>query len=119
MRVGHEIVRGWPWGGQKSTGQSIAIKLFRKSLFSTPEEEQRFAQEVRTLAEIRHPHIVSIIDRGRTENGTPFLVTRFVNGWPIDKYVDHRLRTGGQSVPDSHEFLIGGAEVPGGRPPAV
>lgn len=111
--AGYHILRRLAIGGQAvvyeavqvSTQQQVAIKLLRAGVFSTKDEEVRFSREVSALAKIQHPHIVPIIDRGTTKFGVPYLVTQFINGWPIDKYVDQRLRDGENADPDSAKLL--------------
>ena len=90
---------------QNSTEQRVAVKLLRAGTLSTEDEQLRFSQEVAALAKIQHPHIVPIIDSGRTEQGIPFLVTQFVNGLPVDKYVDQELRGNDDANPDPTKLL--------------
>lgn len=71
---------------QESTGQSVAIKLLLHGAIAGDSQRARFEREVEILAKVTHPHIVSIVDRGETEDGMPYLVTQFVHGWPVDKY---------------------------------
>ncbi len=47
----------------------VAIKLLRDAT-----EASRFEREMHTLATLRHPGIVSLLDAGSTAEGTPFLV---------------------------------------------
>lgn len=71
---------------QESTGQSVAIKLLLHGAIAGDSQRARFEREVEILAKVTHPHIVSIVDRGESEDGMPYLVTQFVRGWPVDKY---------------------------------
>jgi TPR repeat protein/serine/threonine protein kinase len=47
----------------------------------------RFAQEVKALAVIDHPGIVSALDSGVTEDGQPFLVMQYVDGRTLNEIV--------------------------------
>lgn len=58
----------------------IAIKVLRALLIDGPQAEERFDREARALAKVQHPAIVPIFDRGRTEEGEPFLVMELLNG---------------------------------------
>ena len=90
MRVGdrYELVEllgegamGWVYRAvHVALGRSVAIKLLKTA--EAPEAEQiaRFEQEARTVSRLNHPHIVSIIDFGRTPGGLFYLVTEFVVG---------------------------------------
>jgi formylglycine-generating enzyme required for sulfatase activity len=50
----------------------------------------RFDREVEALAKLDHPGIVGILDRGRTDDGTPFLVMDFIQGEDLDAYLRQR-----------------------------
>lgn len=47
---------------------------------------ERFRQEQKILARLNHPHIASLIDSGRAEDGTPWLAMPFVEGLRIDHW---------------------------------
>jgi tRNA A-37 threonylcarbamoyl transferase component Bud32 len=64
---------------QLSLGRTVAVKLLRQELASDEQFVARFEKEAAALAALRHPNIVSIVDRGRTEN-TYFLVMVYVDG---------------------------------------
>jgi eukaryotic-like serine/threonine-protein kinase len=52
----------------------------------------RFRQERQLLAQLEHPHIARLLDGGTTADGVPFFAMEFVQGEPIQRYVDtHRL----------------------------
>jgi serine/threonine protein kinase len=55
----------------------VAIKLFRSSLDATA--SRRFDSEVRTLAGLSHPALVSVYDAGASD-ATPFVVLQLVEG---------------------------------------
>ncbi len=67
----------------------VALKVLNAGLLATDWHE-RFRLEVRFLASLRHPHIASLLDAGVAEDGTPWLVTEFVDGEPIDQYSRRR-----------------------------
>lgn len=68
--------------GERADGafeQTVAIKLLREGLqFGSFAE--RFVQERQTLAQLKHPHIASLLDGGTTEDGMPYLVMEHVDG---------------------------------------
>jgi serine/threonine protein kinase len=53
-----------------------AIKVMQHM---TPQDEQDFLREAQTLAQLRHPHILRVLDFG-TEGNTPFLVMDYAPG---------------------------------------
>ncbi|MBF5045140.1 serine/threonine protein kinase [Aggregicoccus sp. 17bor-14] len=64
---------------QLSLGRTVAVKLLSRDLAEDKSFVARFQKEAAALATLRHPHIVSIVDKGQTED-TYFLVMEFVDG---------------------------------------
>ncbi|MGI8671314.1 MAG: serine/threonine-protein kinase [Luteitalea sp.] len=59
-------------------GDEVAIKVL-----STPDDEslrERFLRESRAAAQLRHPHIVGVLDYDVDDQGHPFLVMEYLNG---------------------------------------
>lgn len=71
---------------QRSTQRIVAIKFLRGGPFLREREKAYFESEVRTLARLKHPNIVTILDSGST-SGFHYLVMDFVSGEPVDRYV--------------------------------
>jgi len=69
--------------------RTVALKLIRRGI-DTDRVLDRFRQERRILAELRHPNIASLIDGGATEDGRPYFVMEFVEGEPIDAYCERK-----------------------------
>jgi serine/threonine protein kinase/tetratricopeptide (TPR) repeat protein len=67
--------------------QRVAIKFVPDTATSAVFLD-RFLQERQILASLQHPGIASLLDAGRTANGHPYLVMEYVDGRPIDEYVD-------------------------------
>ncbi len=59
-------------------GRPVAIKAFRPPL-SDPVATSRFLQEIRVVATLSHPHILTLHDSGAVE-GVLYFVTPFVEG---------------------------------------
>lgn len=66
--------------------QTVAVKLLGQGLFSKGARE-RFLNERRILARLRHKNIASLIDGGATDEGIPFLIMEYVEGVPVTRYV--------------------------------
>jgi len=72
--------------------QRVAIKVVRRGM-DTEEILRRFRSERQILAHLDHPNIAKLFDGGTTEDGRPYFVMEFVEGWPIDEYCDERKLT--------------------------
>ncbi len=70
----------------------VAVKVL---LAPDPAAAARFRHERQILAGLDHPNIARLLDGGTSDNGAPFLVMEFVEGRPLDRYVEeNRLSTG-------------------------
>ncbi len=72
----------------KSTGRKVAVKFFPGGSFATRKEKVRMDREVRVLAALDHPNIVSVIDRGQTADGSTYFVLEYVRGKTLAEYID-------------------------------
>jgi serine/threonine protein kinase len=52
--------------------------------------EDRFLAEARLAASVRHPFVVAVLDQGRTDEGTPYMVMEYLDGVSLGT----RLRVG-------------------------
>lgn len=89
---GHELLHVLGEGGggtvfkakQKSTGQAVAIKLLgtgdEKSPLQTERLEARFEREVQLAAQLHHPHIVTLLGSGKTNEGHHYAAFEYVPG---------------------------------------
>ncbi|MGC4033591.1 MAG: serine/threonine-protein kinase [Tepidisphaeraceae bacterium] len=60
-------------------GRRVAIKMLLSGDFATGNEMRRFAREAKSIAALRHPHIVQIFDFGEHE-GRPFFSMELLEG---------------------------------------
>jgi len=65
---------------QLSLNRSVAVKIFPDWIENTPDALARFDREARALAELNHPNIISVIDRGITETGRHYIVMNYIEG---------------------------------------
>ena len=56
----------------------MAVKYLRKSLLDEPYLVERFIDESRIVARLRHPNIVGVHGLGRTPGGSYFIVMDLV-----------------------------------------
>jgi serine/threonine-protein kinase len=66
-----------------------ALKTVRNAA-ANPLLIQRFELECEALASLSHPGIARLIDAGKCQDGSPFVVMEFVDGEPIDAWCDRR-----------------------------
>src|SRR6185437_7883037 len=61
----------------------VAIKLLHREIASDSDQLERFRREARAVAQLSHPHIVSVIDAGDDSDPThprPHIVFEYVEG---------------------------------------
>lgn len=92
-RITEEIARGGMGNVFKAVRDDdsyqklVAIKLIRSDV-ANDIVAQRFRAERQILANLDHPNIAHLIDGGRSDDGTPYLVMEYVNGVPINDYCE-------------------------------
>ncbi|MGE0359245.1 MAG: protein kinase [Vicinamibacterales bacterium] len=68
-------------------GDEVALKALHPA-DSGPEATERFLRESRACAQLRHPHIVSILDYDLDAAGQPFLVMELLSGPSLREELD-------------------------------
>lgn len=58
----------------------VAIKVLSDSWQSDAELVARFEREAEIVSGVEHPHVVRVLDAGRTEQGIPYLVMEYLDG---------------------------------------
>lgn len=66
-------------GRQLAVGRAVAIKLLHADVAARGEHRQRFEREAQTLAALRHPNIVGIVDFG-VDGDASYLVMELAEG---------------------------------------
>jgi eukaryotic-like serine/threonine-protein kinase len=61
-------------------GEDVALKVPRADGELSEREAQRFLEEARMLARVRHGSVVEVLDSGRLPDGRPYLVMRRYEG---------------------------------------
>jgi eukaryotic-like serine/threonine-protein kinase len=80
----------------------VAIKLMHREIASHSEQLERFRREARSVAQLNHPHIVTVIDAGEDE-GTPYIVFEFVDGETLKERI---RRCGRLPIPEAIAYAI-------------
>jgi predicted Ser/Thr protein kinase len=77
--------------------RTVAIKVLHEQFASDDEYVERFRREARSVAQLSHPNIVTVIDRGEDES-RQFIVFEFVEGENLKQLI---RRTGPLPVRDA------------------
>ncbi|MFK7912812.1 MAG: serine/threonine-protein kinase [Pseudomonadales bacterium] len=67
----------------------VAIKVVRRSA-NTERLVERLREERRTMTLLKHPNIALMLDGGETDEGYPYLVMEYVDGIPLNQYLEQQ-----------------------------
>jgi serine/threonine-protein kinase len=59
--------------------RNVALKILHERFNDDQDHVERFRREARAVAQLSHPNIVTVIDRGETD-GTQYIVFELVDG---------------------------------------
>jgi serine/threonine protein kinase len=91
---------------KEGESEPVALKVMRSRLSDEEESRKRFLREARAAGEVRHRHLVPVLDAGEA-GGRRYLVMPYVPG----RNLDDRLGEGALPIPDAVRIL---AEVGSG-----
>ncbi|MCC6809551.1 MAG: serine/threonine protein kinase [Deltaproteobacteria bacterium] len=74
-------------------GRLVAIKILRSEYSQNADAVQRFFLEARAVNQMRHPHIIDIIDFCPNEGGEAYYVMEFMEGADVETLLDRRVIT--------------------------
>jgi eukaryotic-like serine/threonine-protein kinase len=85
----------------------VAIKLMHREIASDSDQLERFRREARAVAQLSHPHIVTVIDAGEEAHpdggGTPYIVFEYVDGETLKALM---RRTGQLEITEAIAYAI-------------
>ncbi|MCW2970723.1 MAG: hypothetical protein JWO23_1850 [Solirubrobacterales bacterium] len=89
----------------------VAIKLMHREIAADSDQLERFRREARSVAQLNHPHVVTVIDAGEepaTEDGNPgdgcpYIVLEFVEGETLKDVI---RREGPLDIPQAIAYAI-------------
>src|SRR4051794_2002345 len=84
----------------------VAIKLMHRHIAAHSEQLERFRREGRAVAQLSHPHIVTVIDATEDSDPThpnPYIVFEFVDGETLKQRIQ---RCGRLAIPESIAYAI-------------
>jgi hypothetical protein len=82
--------------------RTVAIKVLHEQFASDEEYVERFRREARSVAQLSHPNIVTVIDRGEDQS-RQFIVFEFVEGENLKQLI---RRTGPLPVRDAVQMAL-------------
>jgi serine/threonine-protein kinase len=65
----------------------IAIKVLHREISDQPDQIERFRREARSVAQLSHPNVVSVIDAGE-DGGYPYIVFEYVEGDTLKQRIE-------------------------------
>ncbi len=74
---------------------NLAMKILAARLADSDRAQERFLHEVRITAQLRHPGIVSVHDRGVLDDGRPWFTMTEVRGRTLQEVIDEAHATPG------------------------
>ncbi len=119
MRLLGEGAFGFVWlGMDEELQRHVAIKVPKPERFRGPEDAEQYLAEARMVAGLDHPHIVPVYDVGRTETGSIYVVSKFIEGCTLadrlkqpNQKISHEeitklLATAAQALHHAHEHRL-------------
>src|SRR5438105_3608511 len=67
--------------------RNVALKVLHPHYSDDPEYVERFRREARSVAQLSHPHIVTVIDRGE-DGGQQFIVFEYIDGENLKQLIE-------------------------------
>jgi hypothetical protein len=88
-------------GHDPQLDREVAIKVPRPHRMKSPAVIQQYLDEARTAARLDHPGIVPVYDCGQTDDGRPFVVSKFIAGRNLRSELQARRFT----APEAARFV--------------
>jgi tRNA A-37 threonylcarbamoyl transferase component Bud32 len=82
--------------------RNVALKILHEQYRTDDEFVERFKREARTVAQLSHPNIVTVIDRGE-DGGRQFIVFEYIDGENLKELL---VRSGRLPVRDALELAL-------------
>ncbi len=98
--------------------RAVAIKLMHREIAADSDQLERFRREARAVAQLSHPHIVTVIDAGEEPSahggaaqaqghepqaGTPYIVLEYVDGETLKQLI---RRSGPLAITEALAYTI-------------
>lgn len=84
--------------GSRGFQKMVAIKTMLPGLIDDPQFERMFLDEASLASQVRHPHVIEIMDLGE-QDGILYIVMEWVDGEPISVILKYAASRGGIPLP--------------------
>ncbi len=74
---------------QITMGRPVALKVLKRKLEGDKDIVKRFLREVKAVALLSHPNIITVHDFGKTEDGLLYIAMEYLDGEPLSSAI-HR-----------------------------
>ena len=89
-------------GIQDSLKRKVAIKVIHKKLANQAIVLEQFERESYIIAQLNHPHVIHVIDKGLLKDKTPYFIMEYLQGQDLAQLIQQ----GGLEVNKKIELLI-------------
>ncbi len=80
------------------TGDPAAVKLLHPHTLGNPDHVARFVRETEAAGALRSPHVVSVLEVGRTDGDMPYLAMELLRGNDLAYHLRKRRKLGPNKV---------------------
>lgn len=95
-------------GADKVLNREVAIKVLHEHLLGDQSSVQRFKLEAQSIANFDCPKILKIYARGELPGGQLYLVSDYLEGLTLDKYLQKNKKLSSEQLCDIFEQILDG-----------
>jgi hypothetical protein len=88
--------------------ERVAIKMLLPHLPASGEPAARFLREAKATIRIKNEHVVRVLDVGRTDKGSPYIVMEYLDGQDLGQLLE---RNGPLPVEDTVDYVMQACEA--------
>jgi len=88
--------------------QSVALKFLQPEALEKTSVVERFAREAKALAKLKSEHVAHVIDVGKLEDGSPYIVMEYLDGEDLASLLD---RDGALPIEEAVGYLLEASEA--------
>jgi serine/threonine-protein kinase len=88
--------------------ERVAVKFLMPELCVQEEPVTRFLREARAAVRIRSEHVARVLDVGVLDDGAPYMVMEYLDGYDLSAELDRRMQL---SVADAVDYILQASEA--------